>query len=99
MKSSELRIGNWVKIGKHQTTVSHIMGDEDFFEPIPLTPEILENAGFEKCSCGGWKGVVHIRRDDKGNLSCKDVQLSSVHQFQNLVFALTGDELEIDLNS
>lgn len=46
--ANELRIGNWVKISQRQTTVSHIMGDEDFFEPIHLTPEILDNFGFKK---------------------------------------------------
>ena len=42
----ELRLNNIVRIDSIITTVSHIMGDEDYFEPVELTPEILEAAGF-----------------------------------------------------
>jgi hypothetical protein len=75
-------------------------------KPIPLTPEILEKAGFEKSIevIGGWlyykddfnicyldSGIVKLQVDD-----CNYGQpFKYVHQLQNLYFALTGNELEI----
>lgn len=96
--ANELRIGNWVKISQHQTTVSHIMGDEDFFEPIPLTPQILEKCWFRlhKDLVYIYKHHARIRITKQlellldGNLW---VELKYLHQLQNLYFALTGEEL------
>ncbi len=79
------------------------------YQPIPLTPEILEKAGFDEWAKGHWK---------MSNSSCKrgwskefnyylpyfelstyvgNVKLKYVHQLQNLYFALTGEEIEIKL--
>ena len=79
----------------------------ELFEPIPLTEEILLKCGFKKKN--GYKFVLHnshfslvmidsIKREDYAfshyNLW---VNLEYVHQLQNLYFALTGQELEINL--
>lgn len=77
-------------------------------EGIPLTPEILEKAGFE---ISDWlrTGVKNIYyKEGMGEFltyeydGCCVYQLNKkviqyVHQLQNLYFALTGEELEIDL--
>ena len=76
------------------------------FEPIPLTPEILEKAGFHKHN-NAW-----VMTDFNENNYTKDyftiwdydgiynlnttqfpVEIKHLHQLQNLYFALTGDEL------
>lgn len=62
--------------------------------PIPLTPEILEKCGFSKCECGGWRGVIHISK----MMIVKDgIEMKSLHQLQNYVYALTNTELKIEL--
>jgi len=83
----------------------------DAFKPIPLTPEILEKAGFEKKDMGivwqygkrgrnFWFLILH---DPKFEHFCFDSPhhthfFKYVHQLQNLIFALTGEELAIELN-
>jgi len=74
------------------------------WQPIPLTPEILEKAGFKHID--GWNdswwyfdtvGVnLHLGKLYYNDLS-KHVELHSLHQLQNLTFALTGQELTIKL--
>lgn len=55
MEANELRIGNWVSYSDNAVKIaagffvnSSQMNIETDCEPIPLTPEILEKAGFEK---------------------------------------------------
>lgn len=60
LQATELMIGDWVSVkNKHvqvvgittdsiETTDKEGFYSEDYFEPIPLTPEILEKNGFEK---------------------------------------------------
>ena len=77
------------------------------YKPIPLTEEILLKCRFKKKN--GYKFVLHnshfslvmidsINREDYAfshyNLW---VNLEHVHQLQNLYFALTGQELEVNL--
>lgn len=75
-------------------------------EPIPLTPELLQKAGFKwVSSIYRWKhdcGYEIIRHDfgfenGLGNGSFRQPSLKHLHQLQNLYFALTGEELTIDL--
>ena len=76
--------------------------------PIPLTAEILEKAGFEKTGryaigAGGYityekdRVVLLHPKSDPFVLAFHETQVQSVHQLQNLYFALTGQELEISL--
>ncbi len=104
IKASELRIGNWIvfdgKILRATSNIIHSL-DEEWFqaEPIPLTYEILEKCGFE-CLCSKWKnGHIELLV----NLNGYDffyggfTKLEYLHQLQNLYFALTTEELEVNL--
>ena len=80
----------------------------DQCEPIPLTEEWLERLGFNGCwleTKGGdidmsgvltAKNIASIGGEDScTNGSCYHAEINYVHQLQNLVFALTGEELTI----
>lgn len=72
--------------------------------PIPLTPEILEKAGFELFP---WGWVKKSSKDFGVRLTVKSfmyevsgnnpVCLDYLHQLQNLYFSLTGEELNVQL--
>ncbi len=113
MKSNELRIGNWVVIGtlgKCKITIeafrelSYFPEIINTIEPIPLTPEILEKAGFDididgyfvikKCLYWLDEGVLQISLGYAPIFNCP---CSYVHQLQNIIFALTGEELLVEL--
>lgn len=83
-----------------------------FIEPIPLTKEILLKCGFKKREGNnicwdlgdfmiGWYGnsfatwVVELKQGN--NKVHFHSQIKSIHQLQNLYFALTGQELPINL--
>ena len=84
------------------------ISDEEYFignsiKPIPLTEEWLLKFGFEKLV--GWDDMeyfnsngihIYLCGNDKENWFEyeNDVLIKSVHQLQNLYFALTGKELE-----
>jgi hypothetical protein len=106
MKGNELRIGNWVKWDNADNffqieSINENTGNE--IEPIPLTPEILEKAGFVKWNSeineikigGSYLGVYH--KLGKAYLFGEYFPCQYLHQLQSLYFALTGDELNIEL--
>jgi hypothetical protein len=75
--------------------------------PIPLTPEILEKCGFDE-NCSYYKKdnveIVKIYDSKIGDHYhfCPDKTISFgyfqyIHQLQNLYFALTGEELNVQL--
>ena len=85
-----------------------------YSDPIPLTPEILEKAGFKKWGHSENDvnymlthenfGLATISWHSSGNHCYLEFESTSasqeikyVHQLQNLVHALTGEELKIDL--
>jgi hypothetical protein len=75
-----------------------------YHQPIQLTPSILENCGFvtpEMCQdTVMFKDGVMLDLH-RGKILLRDngrVELMYLHQLQNLYFAMTGTELEIDLN-
>jgi len=112
MRPEELRIGNCVKYargvlkheGKITTIGAIIVGETDFYEPIPLTEEWLVKFGFE-CNFNNpnkWLQIaengeeLEIYSDWLGEQCLYDrVSIKYVHQLQNLYFALTGNELTI----
>lgn len=118
--ANELRIRNWVLRAGHPVQVTGISnegvvlkhGDTFQFEhiqPILLTPEILEKAGFElagdEYSYNGDSIVDLTFELDNGELTANPfytgqtviTKIKSLHQLQNLYFALTGEELKIQL--
>ena len=74
-------------------------------QPIPLTEEVLLKCGFERhIKLGGYDGYLlngwFITTDLCFMVLGSSVILSKLkylHQLQNLYFALTGEELEIEL--
>jgi len=81
--------------------------DYSYWTPIPLTEEWLiklncEGGYFGRNGCFRWVdalgGLVEFAKENTneragGLLICKGIEY--VHQFQNVVFALTGEELTI----
>ena len=83
-----------------------IVTEHKFFEPIPLTEEWLLKAGFVFKNGGvGWDTyilkdlVLTLVPTNNGKVICycyntsKYKPIKSVHDFQNLFFSLTGEEL------
>lgn len=106
MKAEELRIGNWVDCyGEHlQVEILEEGCDLAGIKPIPLTPEILEKAGFELFP---WGWVKRASNDFGIRLNVKSfsyevsgnnpVKLQHLHQLQNLFFILCEEELNVQL--
>ena len=138
MEAKELRVGNlfmdsdktpcyfagtwerkegWI----YRDSAGNTYKDAEMY-PIPLTPEILEKAGFYYKPPGisgadMWQGAgFWFRKKDmpnqefylRGGFSRKEPislklvgwfnsNIQYVHQLQNLYFALTGTEIEINL--
>lgn len=82
------------------------------FQPIPLTPEILKSAGFKRNgNTKNWfhlkiDNQTRFTGCDNGDETWVGLSVNSywggksaiyLHQLQNLYFALTGNELEINL--
>lgn len=95
---TELRIGNSVSINDIEVTVNHIMGDEDYFDPIILTKEYLLRFGFQEVKPrvgvhnAFAKNGIRINQSNSNNFYYKNRYLY-VHQLQNLYYALRGAEL------
>ena len=114
IKANELRIGNWVndKIGLVTIGENGKINFADVYEPIPLTPEILEKCGFKtnklqnlfkrvKEKTEGMKSEIHLGDyyDERKYyyLVGLNIRIIYLHQLQNLYFALTNEELIINL--
>lgn len=74
------------------------------FEPIPLTEEILLKCGAKKSndSFGGYiiyypNGNGMRVKNNEWNSQHLSVKVEYLHQLQNLYFALTNEELSINL--
>jgi len=70
--------------------------------PIPLKEEILLKAGFERFAMNLLYNGLLIKPDMSGRYfyfygDMKFVEIKFVHSLQNLYFALTGEELNIEL--
>jgi len=76
--------------------------------PIPLTEEILLKCGFEREGCtynslllklweSTYEKAFQFRWYYTGYDTAKNVNLRSLHELQNLVFDLTGQELSVQL--
>ena len=109
---NELRFNNWVLDGfGNPVQILDIISEGNTsgyklatLSPIPLSPEILEKAGFrydgyvwdtDKVVFGDYKDGVHYCNGF--SIGNKGIKIEFVHQLQNLYFALTGQELTINL--
>jgi hypothetical protein len=95
-------IGNywsWTFIS-HEDIYSISCGNENNFKPTPLTEEWLLKFGFKKDFNGYYFGLLSfsITRNNEFMICVNDRPTEticySVHQLQNLYFALTGEELK-----
>jgi hypothetical protein len=80
--------------------------DIDEIYPIALTPEILKQCGFRNFVREEWiisignSHIDFVYTDNILRLRCPAPSLSNIkhlHQLQNLLFAITSQELEIEL--
>lgn len=117
MKPNEVRIDNWlmgyldkkpVKVDwlviKHlwDGNIQSPYDPKPVYEPIPLTPEILEKCGFEFKPTGDevyeqiWNnGSIELWEHDEGfcHSYANSGDVNYLHQLMNLNYALTGEEL------
>jgi len=111
MNPEEVMVGNYVydtwdekERQIYPVDVLNIENGRDIFNPIKITPEWLLKFGFED-SIGGY--YIRIREidivfedsycslwDDSGYV-CDLSHIKYVHQLQNLVSSLTGNQLTI----
>jgi hypothetical protein len=114
MNANEFRIGNILYCTdtkqEFELNIYGLLGMVDgrrpSYEPIPLSPEILEKCGFYKFN-NAWKLVSDKNKgyttwiftiwDNDGEYSYNSAEfnpvLTSLHQLQNLYFSLCGEEL------
>ena len=102
IKANELMLNNWVLLhGKYYQVED--FGDGEVVEPISLTEEILLKCGFKKINKIYFrKGALTIEVQSFGHFRVSFdgkmlVNLKHLHQLQNLYFALTNEELNIEL--
>ena len=118
MKATELMIGDWVLCGGEHYQIAEIGGmvcldaDKELFaflfeiEPIPLTPEILENCDFKKEYGAAWnlfrltstKWFVLYKKEFGYTLHIGELEvtLKYLHELQHAL-KLCGIEKEIEL--
>ena len=119
MDARELRIGNLLQIEDRGFVRVCTIWKEyfdvecdgksyggDFSTPIPLSPEILEKAGFKNSGNRYqiWFGDFEFQSVDNNGIVdvCCDGMLISLkfkylHQVQNFYYMVTGEELNIEL--
>jgi len=92
----------------YTTQVIEMVKESDFseLEPIAFTPKILERCGLRNFRHDEWiltVGHHHIDFEfNDGTLRLRPpypcrIEMRYVHQLQNMLYAITGIELEIDL--
>jgi len=110
INANELRIGNWILDPAYKLpmcldvdNMEVLLGARHFndLDPIPLTPEVLEKCGFKNEE--GWQTSwyfnnavpinIHLGKIYYNDMS-RFFEITSLHQLQNLYFALTGNELD-----
>lgn len=100
--------GDYFIIGFYEDKIGNLItsSKDDKVDPIPLTPAILVACGFDGEDSQNeytlpYKMTLKNTGDYKTwrceSLSHYNLELTTLHQLQNLYFALTGKELEIKL--
>lgn len=124
METKELRIGNYlstnfmgfVRVTSIMDKIQYAFNKDSFwdwpeyFQPIPLTEEILLKCGFEKSGFYYWneETTFYLKFGMINGVDClyfktdfaknEWIQIDSVHKLQNIYFLITGTELAITLN-
>lgn len=107
LMSNGLVYSRWSKQTSDERDYQHTYLD---ITPIPLTIELLEKCGFQFSDSNEWYKFYDlgelrcfIHQDNSKHVFCTysgvsiDTRTSTFHQLQNLYFALTGEELNINL--
>lgn len=92
IQANELRLGNYVDYYKETIVLPHLQsGLLKKIKPIPITEKWLLKLGFEPIGfdCYSFDGCEFSFEEN----SFFKKYVNSVHQLQNLYFALTGKEL------
>lgn len=104
MEANELRVGNYLFDGVGgiiKVEVDDLYDNvRKYYEPIPIIEEVLLECGFEYDDAFYYKDGIFLEYDDNSlRLDCMSdsVSIKYLHQLQNLYFALTNEELEINL--
>lgn len=107
MNANELRIGNYAIYGGNITQMNvgefiHFVRFPEVYEPILLTPDWLMKLGFEQNSGNLSKGRFHYHQScfisiEGFNYDYNGITVNPeyVHQLQNIYFAITGEELQL----
>lgn len=93
-----------VELYLHGSEADNWEEDLENCEGIPLSPELLVKCGFEIAN-DGWGGYLSKKFNggsirishNKWHNGCWDTEVNYVHQLQNLWYALTNTELEVNL--
>jgi len=105
IQANELRIGNWLISAKTDEPfqVDCIPNDAPITAtPIPLTEDVLLKCGFVKVNSTWFAGRLskfrlNIAFDVEFQNHWLGIRLKHLHNLQNLYFALTNQELQINL--
>lgn len=118
----DLRIGNWITVSDviyRLTGVSEakvtLKGHKGGFKqedlhPIPITPEILEKAGFKRRGQSSlydkipdegftyhiyWHRIIIFHGPDNTLCHWLNTRIVFLHQIQNIYYCLTGREIQV----
>ncbi len=90
-----------------ETAICNVVCNIENVKPIELSPEVLEKCGWKRRGSYYSNGKLYlpvypttegkeiIRYNADENVS---IILESLHQFQNLIHSLTGEEITLTLN-
>lgn len=94
MIANELRIGNWIlngigeKFEANGYTICYFHNVLGSFEPIPLKKKWIKKFGLDE------QEMIELRKI----CNWYETDIEYVHQLQNIYFAITGEELELNDN-
>lgn len=112
IESKDLRIGNKVLYGKSKSLHSikandftHVVDCPELYQPIALSPEILEKCGFEDYFGGFYKhketgyGIDHSFTNNTFKIvgNNKTIYLNFLHELQNAFYMQEKQDLVISL--
>ena len=98
-------------VSRDFTRIGYKISDNEFYEdnyyvfkPVLITTQILEKCGFEKDKDGVYRSLNCLYWLDSGYLQIANgyslvlnAPCKYLHQLQNLIFSLTGKELETNI--